>query len=121
KQLLTNNWHGLSAARLLVREMEDDVYADRIGELLNQTDATIEIDPKIAYEGSPLELCVRFRNDALNTAAAREEWVCLWDFGDGLQETGWTVSHYFQSPKPKYTVSTSFQNKATGKTADTAG
>lgn len=98
--LQTDSAHDLCDARLLFREMKDDVYADRIGELLNNDNAVIEIDPRIAYHAAPMELCVHFQNPSLNTAAAREEWTCTWDFGDNLQENGWTVSHYFLVPNP---------------------
>jgi hypothetical protein len=45
---------------------------------------------------SPLEFYVFFQKSALNMAAARDELSVLWDFGDGLKERGWNVSHYFQ-------------------------
>jgi hypothetical protein len=98
--LQTDNPHDLREARLLFHEMKDDVYADRIGELLNNDNATIEINPRVAYHAAPMELCVHFQNQSVNPAAARDEWTCTWDFGDGLEETGWTVSHYFLVPKP---------------------
>jgi hypothetical protein len=80
--------------------MKDDVYAERIGERLNNDNATIEIDPRVAYHAAPMELCVHFQNPSLNSAAAHEEWTCTWNFGDNLEENGWTVSHYFLVPKP---------------------
>jgi hypothetical protein len=98
--LQTDNPHDLCDARLLFREMRDDVYADRIGELLNNDNAMIQIDPRVAYHASPMELCVHFQNPSLNSAAARDEWTCTWNFGDNLEENGWTVSHYFLVPKP---------------------
>lgn len=98
--LQTDSANDLCDARLLFREMKDDVYAERIGELLNNDNAAIEIDPRVAYNAAPMELCVHFQNPSLNSAAAREEWKCTWNFGDNLEENGWTVSHYFLVPKP---------------------
>jgi hypothetical protein len=49
----------------------------------------------VAYEQRPLVLSVSFHNAALDTAAAREEWGCEWDFGDQLTGKGWNISHYF--------------------------
>lgn len=96
--LQTDNFHDLRNARLLFREMKDDVYSNRIGQQLNNDAAVIEIDPRVAYHGAPTELCVHFLNPSLNSAAARDEWKCTWNFGDGLEETGWTVCHYFLIP-----------------------
>lgn len=95
--LQTTSWEGLNSARLLLREMEDDVYPERLLDTLrNPGGASIEMDPSVAYERSPLEFYVFFHKSALNTSVAREEISVHWDFGDGLKEKGWTVSHYFQ-------------------------
>jgi hypothetical protein len=98
--LQTDNPHDLCDARVLFREMKEDVYGERIGQLLNNQNATIKIDPQVAYHAAPMELCVEFQNSSLNLAAARDEWSCTWDFGDNLKENGWAVSHYFLLPKP---------------------
>ena len=98
--LQQESWEALRWARLLLREMKDDVYPERLEELLQKDGASIDVDPSIAYDRAPLELCVRFHNVAVNTAAAREEFTCYWDFGDGLKEKGWNVTHYFQLPTP---------------------
>jgi hypothetical protein len=42
---------------------------------------------------------VSFFNDALDGAAAKQEWTCEWDFGDGLTGKGWKVAHYFELRK----------------------
>ena len=81
------NRQALLSARLLFREMSDDVYPKRLVEALTAGEAFIRMDPRIAYEGSPLEFCVRFNQEFLNSIAAREEWTCLWNFGDGLMES----------------------------------
>jgi hypothetical protein len=95
-QLQLGSWEALRSARLLLREMQDDIFPERLVEALRHSDAFIEMDPSIAYEQAPLEFCASFRKAALNTAAAREEIDVVWDFGDGLKGKGWTVSHYFQ-------------------------
>jgi hypothetical protein len=95
--LQSTSWDGLKSARLLLHEMQDDVFPERLLETLqNGSGVSIEMDPSIAYERSPLEFYVYFHKSALNTSAAREEISVRWDFGDGLKEKGWTVSHYFQ-------------------------
>jgi hypothetical protein len=95
-QLQLGSWEALRSARLLLREMQDDIFPERLVEVLRTSDAFIEMDPPFAYERAPLEFCVSFRKTALNTAAAREEIDVEWDFGDGLKGKGWTVSHYLQ-------------------------
>ncbi len=95
-QLQLGSWEALRSARLLLREMQDDIFPERLVEALRDQDAVILMDPSFAYERSPLEFCASFHQSALNTAAAREEIEVEWDFGDGLTGKGWTVSHYFQ-------------------------
>ena len=38
-------------------------------------------------------------DDAINSAAAKREWCCEWDFDDGLEGSGWRVAHYFELRK----------------------
>ena len=117
--LALESWPAMRAARLLVREMKDDIYPDRLANLLEAKAASIDMDPSVAYDKAPLQFCVCFNNEAVNGSAAREEWTCQWSFGDALKESGWTASHYFLLPrtsrfkKPKaadFTVSASFRN-----------
>lgn len=94
--LQVQSWPGMRAARLLMRQMKDDVYSGRLGELLKQRLASIMVKPMRAYDRSPLEFSVCFKSDSYEKAAAREGWTCRWDFDDGMNETGWSVSHYFE-------------------------
>jgi hypothetical protein len=95
--LETGNWLALKLAWQLLREMRDDVFPERILEVLSiPGEASIHIDPPVAYERAPLELSMCLQKAALNTAAAREEIDVNWDFGDGLSGKGWSVYHYFQ-------------------------
>jgi hypothetical protein len=90
-------WQALNAASLLLREMRDDVFPDRIIEVLHlPNEACINVDPAVAYERAPLELSICFQKPALNIAAAREQMGVDWDFGDGLNGKGWSICHYFQ-------------------------
>jgi hypothetical protein len=100
--LSVESWEALQAARLLLQEMKDDLYPERLREALiaHPIQASIEMEPATAYEEEPLEFSVRFTDHFINTSSARQEWVCTWAFGDGLQAQGWLVSHYFILPKP---------------------
>jgi len=93
--LQLQSWPAMRSARLLLREMKDDVYPERLEEKLLKKTATIVMEPLIAYDKAPLEFCICFHSDAIDDAAAKEEWTCEWSFGDKLSETGWTASHYF--------------------------
>ena len=94
--LQLQSWPAMRSARLLMRQMKDDVYSQRVGEVLVKRLASIVVKPMRAYHRAPLELCVCFQSDALEKAAAREDWTCQWAFGDQMSETGWSVSHYFE-------------------------
>jgi hypothetical protein len=102
--LQLGTWQALTSASLLLREMRDDVFPERIVEVLRLPDeACINVDPAIAYERAPLELSICFQRPALNTAAAREQIGVDWDFGDGLKGKGWSVCHYFQIKRKQNT------------------
>ena len=81
--------------------MKDDLYPERLREALSASPiaASIDMEPATAYEEEPLQFCVSFTNHFIDTSSARQEWVCTWNFGDGLQAKGWQVSHYFLLPK----------------------
>jgi|GEM_PF-2437883 len=97
--LQLQSWPAMRSARLLMRQMKDDVYPERLRQALVAKSATIVMKPALAYERAPLEFCVCFNSDALEKAAAREEWTCKWAFGDNLSESGWSASHYFLLPR----------------------
>ncbi len=105
--LQLESWDSLSSARLLLREMQDDIYPERLIEIIQAADTFIEMDPSTAYEQSPLEFCACFHKSALNNSAAREEIQVEWDFGDGLKGKGWTVYHYFQLKRKRDTFNVS--------------
>jgi hypothetical protein len=100
--LQKQSWDGLRSARLLLREMEDDIYPERIIEAVQASmkdeqsrEVTIQIDPPYVYERAPVEFGIRFYSPAIDTCAAREEFVVEWDYNDGHRGEGWLASHYF--------------------------
>jgi hypothetical protein len=121
--LNVESWEALQAARLLLQEMKDDVYPERLSVALTAIpiDASIEMEPATAYEEEPLEFRIRFADHFVDTSSARQELACTWNFGDGLQAQGWVVSHYFLLPRRRllrrreahtFGVSATFQDPA---------
>ena len=58
---------------------------------------------------------LRFAKESLNCAAARQEFVPVWDFGQGglTPERGWEVTHYFPA-QATYTVKVAFKDRNGG-------
>jgi hypothetical protein len=115
--LQLQSWPAMRSANLLMRQMKDDVYSKRVGEVLVKRLASIVVKPMRAYHRAPLDLCVCFQSDDLEKGSAREDWTCQWVFGDDMSESGWSVSHYFElerngrfkRPEPKdYPVKATF-------------
>ena len=119
--LQLQSWPAMRHARLLLREMKDDVYPERLEEKLLAKAATIVVEPAVAYDKAPLDFCVCFHSDVFDDCAAKEEWTCEWSFGDNMTETGWTASHYFLLRRPSRfgsAVAQEFLVKATFRNAN---
>jgi len=121
--LYVDSWDSLQKAKVLLDEMKEDLYPDRLHEALtsNPIGASIKMEPAFAYEEEPLDFEICFSNSAINTAVARQEWTCTWIFGDGLTNQGWLVSHYFLLPRSglfrrrrmkSFSVTATFQDAA---------
>jgi hypothetical protein len=102
KYLQLASWEALRRARLLVREIRDGVYPGMLREAVEKGQAVIRVDPAVAYDRASLRFRVRFQHEPWNTAAAREELTCHWEFGDGLKATGWEVTHYYELPHTQW-------------------
>ena len=90
----------LQSARLLIRQMSEDVSPAQIVQALQAIppEATIEMEPSIAYDRASLQFSVAFSHRGLIGAAAKEECECEWEFSDGVTHRGWGVAHYFRLP-----------------------
>ncbi|HMH12446.1 MAG TPA: hypothetical protein VK578_05005 [Edaphobacter sp.] len=100
--LQRQSWDGLRSARLLIREMEDDIYPDRIAEAVQSSaegdqaqQVSIRVDPAWVYERASVEFRLRFFSQELDTCAARDEFFVAWNYDDGHEGEGWIASHYF--------------------------
>jgi hypothetical protein len=109
----TPSMENLAAARLLIRELAEGVDVDQILAALRACEAAIEMNPQTVQANERARFCLRFKDPALNTAAARRSVLCEWTFGcqpnkapkpgktgapaitPPLSERGWEVYHYF--------------------------
>lgn len=96
--LHTNTFGNLQRARLWLKEIKEGIYVDRIETALQNHQAEIVVEPA-PTEDQLVRYSVRFHSEDLDSASAREELRCEWDFGDDtLKENGWEAFHYFQPP-----------------------
>jgi len=99
KHLQTDTIAGLRRARLVLKQIREGIFVRNVVEAIQDGKVEILVEPP-PVEDRLTKFSIRFDSDKLNTAAAREEVRCEWDFGhDGLTETGWEAFHYF--PKVK--------------------
>jgi hypothetical protein len=105
------NLDSLFAARDLLGQMQANTFESDVEEELKVTPPQLSIEADRgeirAYE--PIKLYASFYKKVLNSAPVRRGWICSWDFGDGLREKGWSVSHYF-TEEQTYNVTVSFQH-----------
>jgi hypothetical protein len=101
RYLHTDTVAGLRQARLLLREIKEGIDAEQIENALKNGGADIVVEP-MPMEEQLVRFTVRFHSEDLDTAAAREEFHCTWDFGHhGLKEGGWEAYHYFPTPRAR--------------------
>ncbi|HWO37430.1 MAG TPA: hypothetical protein VNO32_52300 [Candidatus Acidoferrum sp.] len=107
-------------AQLLVRQMNDGYFSDDIQTEVKNGKVRIRTDHGEVRQFEPCEFRLEFLKAALNTAYARQEWICRWTFTvtNGprpqiLTEEGWTVTHYFQEGA-KYNLKISITHEIDG-------
>ena len=95
--LRADSYEALCLARMYLDEMHQDLYPEAMmAELTPEPRLSISTEPRVIEPGAPVRVSLLFDRDILNTSAARHEWTCSWDFGDGSQpRIGWSVFHTF--------------------------
>ena len=95
--LRADSYESLCMARVFLEEMHQDIYADAMEvELSPEPRLAIVTEPRVIEPGAPVRCSLLFSREVLNDAVARQEWTCVWDFGDSSQpRTGWAVFHTF--------------------------
>lgn len=100
KLLVPMSWECIRSAQLLVRQVQCGIFEKDLRDVLPQG-VSIDIDRQVVRADEPIEFSVRFHHPEFDRTAAREEWSYSWDFGDGLEERGWSAWHYYPLAKPK--------------------
>lgn len=108
--LKVRDWSSLRSARLLEQQMEQGIYTSDLVDAIKAGEISIVTDPGIVRAGSPVQFTASFKQKDLNLKAACKELTCMWNFGDGLCEEGWKVSHYFLKKDHPYTVKVRFKD-----------
>ena len=125
--LKTFSSEALVSARRLVREMREDIFREEIERRIRERRLTIDWDRSEIRRFDPVQFSLRFSEPAYNSAAAKDEWTCTWDFGHppnpewkgpqrNMTETGWSVSHYFPEAL-EYQIKVSFRHESEGELA----
>jgi hypothetical protein len=101
------SWNELRLARLLLKQFREHnsvaqvLAAIKSGEeqmFVEQEPrgALVEAGVVTVYARQFVQFRAHFRQEELNWSAARENFACVWDFGDGHKdERGWSASHFF--------------------------
>lgn len=102
----------------LVDQLVEQVTEFDLRAAIQRRNVRISIDPRRPKVNESITFRVLVSRPEFNTATARRTIICVWDFGDSLDEKGWTVSHYYKGPGV-YTVTVTFRDESeTSITAD---
>jgi hypothetical protein len=129
--LLSDRWDALQRARRLVSEMSEETYGGDIRTEILAKRVNIDTDRTLTRVFDPVEFYLKFHRKKFETAAARDEWSCTWNFGhvalgvtnnpvNCLEEEGWSVTHYFPENGP-YTVTVQFRHEKDGDLVNEKG
>lgn len=96
QHLKTETPLGLANARLLLKQIKENVFVEDILRAIHNKSAEISV-ASLPIEDQLVKFTVQFKDERLNTASAQEEIRCRWDFQDGTPtEIGWEAYHYFR-------------------------
>ncbi|HXH92895.1 MAG TPA: hypothetical protein VNN25_15030, partial [Thermoanaerobaculia bacterium] len=96
KNLRADNMALLRRADIRALELREDVHPDDVITKLKDGRFSIVCDPSLPAAGDTARFRVVLFDRLISNSSARDEIMCQWDFGDGLQESGWQVGHYYR-------------------------
>lgn len=94
KLLVPMSWECIRSAQLLVRQVQCGIFEKDLRDVLPHG-VSIDTDRQVVRADEPVEFSVRFHHPVFDRTAAREAWSYSWNFGDGLEERGWSAWHYY--------------------------
>jgi hypothetical protein len=104
--LVADTHESLRMARLIVKQMCQDIYPEALQEAVKKAEpreVEITTDPVTVHAQAPVRLALRFKRKILNEAVARQALTCTWDFGDCTPpEDGWEVFHSYELPGKRH-------------------
>ena len=86
------SWDSLTRAQGAVQQMREGVFPS---DLLEAAPPEIDCGPALVYANERIQFRVKFQDPRFDMATARYDLQAIWDFGDGLSESGWETSHYY--------------------------
>ena len=107
RHLSHKSWNEVRRAGLLLKEFRENSSEEQVRNAIaaGKDQMFVEYEPKgshvdngvvTIYARQLVQFRAHFRQSELNWSAARENFSCVWDFGDGHKdERGWVASHFF--------------------------
>jgi len=102
KNLRVDNLALLRRADLRARELREDVHPDDVIAELATGRFSVTCDPQQPAAGDTARFRVILFNRLISNSSAREEIMCHWYFGDGLEESGWQAGHYYRQQSKRW-------------------
>lgn len=91
----------LRRAEMRARELTEEIKVDDLVSAIEAAAYSIIVEPTEPKAGETARLWIAFNDRRLNGAAVKDELNVSWSFGDGWQESGWGVAHYFANSGSK--------------------
>jgi hypothetical protein len=100
-KLLENaSGEGAYLASRLITQIQEGKFSQDVKAAVESNRVRIHAQSLIFVQFQPCMFKLEFLDRELDAAAAREDWICQWEFTHPLEPTlteeGWEVSHYFQ-------------------------
>jgi len=99
--LKKDSWQSLSSARSLLLQMKEGKFVKDIGQAVANKQVRVTPDRFEIRQFEPCVFRLQFLDASLNNAAARDGWLCHWEFShpqeSPLTEDSWEVTHYFKN------------------------
>ena len=112
--LRLHSLHAFEDAEGEARQIREQVAPALLSAALTNKEARIDFHPERPRVNALVAFELKLVDPKLDAAAAKDTFTCRWDFGDGLHEDGWRVSHYFAKPG-KFSVSAIVTDRAGAK------